>query len=1199
MLEESAAQQPENPSKPAAIQFQRLVLHGFKSFPDRTVFEFGHPICAIVGPNGCGKSNVLDALRWVMGEQGPSQLRAQSMSDVIFNGSAQRKPLGMAEVCLTIQCAGVELPYQFDEIEIARRLYRSGESEYLINKSQCRLKDIVDLFLDMKIGKGAYSLIEQGRVDALLMARPEERRGLLEQAAGILKYKSRKKEALSKLASTERNLERVRDVIAEVKSRRIVLARQARRAEQYHRLKNELEDLQGLISTARFARLKKALAEENSRIDRLNSAIARSTARIGLRDASVQEAKSRVDTAAESLASARRDVEKSEYRIENLEEKLRENDGRMTELQAESRASAREIEALENRNRTIQNTRNEIMKSCEETGRSIDRDTRDHTQNEEKIRRMDEQISAIRQSVRELKETQLALIERASLERNRRAKTEEAARRVQSRFDGLNRESEDLAGEENGCRMDLNRAETRLNEVSCKLTEAVRELEDLQAEIVEKIRKSDEIQGGIREIESQYMETKSRLDSLEEVVRTGEGLGEGVRAILNDYRNQSGVNGDIVGLLADLFETEPRYEKAVVAALEMRIQDVVVTAHSGTPKAIRYLSTEQKGRCTFTPMKLKAINGHPSPTHLPDTARPLFDLIRTQDEMIPLFKQLLVNTYLVDDLGMALRTWSEEPIPVTLVTVEGEVVGPEGSVTGGSNLALDSGYRSRKREISRLRREVGRLSVRRTELNGIREELSGFLREKTERRTELEREKSVLEVELAEIRKDRDHFAERLRRVKLRKSAVETEGNLMLEELKELETELSVLAETDRKSGEEAGAADEIRNRETRMDTLTVELEEVRISAAEVRIRLERAKERLGADQRQIAALGDESERIDGMVRDLQTRIAQLNEQQQQLSARTAEIKRDLKELADQRPNQELRLRNMQSRLDREKTACGELEMELNQLRLELQSFEREINERKIEIARLETAMQSLENGSGIDLKARSKEIDPLPDEAEISDWCRQTEKLETDLNALGDVNLAAVAEHREIVERSRYLEEQMTDLEDSIRSLKTTITQINQVSKTRFLDAFREVNRYFSDTFRVLFDGGEAALRLQDPDNPLETGIDIVCRPPGKRARNIDLLSGGEKALAALALLFAGFIYQPAPIMFLDEVDASLDEANIARFTGFLKEISRTTQLVMISHNPRTMESADALYGITMPEPGISKLMTAKVSER
>ncbi len=1178
-----------------SIRFKRLSLQGFKSFPDRAVLEFDHPVCAIVGPNGCGKSNILDALRWVLGEQGPSQLRAQNMSDVIFNGSATRKPVGLAEVSLTVEWLSDHPPHDYRDIEVTRRLYRSGESEYLLNRQPCRLKDIVDLFMDAGLGKGAYSLIEQGKVDALLLARPDERRGLIEQSAGIVKYKHRKKEAQSKLNLTEQNLDRVRDILGEVRSRRAVLARQARKAERFRELVRERDETRNAYLTARFAQSLRDRTALTTRLASLEDDAARLMAETALKAAAVEQARLRVDSATDALRAEQKNAEQNDMQLDFLTRRL-------ADLHARSNALTRSSQDIESEQNELQGRRTESETSAEEKAAAlsnIERSLQALEQDVDRARieesRHQDTLTQLRKELRSLKDRELKCLELAARRRNQQIEYEEGLRRLRSRAEKLYRERDRVALEREQSGVAVRSTIASIRDLEESERGRIEELARCEDRIMARRRAVDERRGQIQAMDARLMECSSRARSLTDIIRAGEGLGEAVRNILTEYSAEHAEHKGILGLMADTYETEPIYERAVAAALAGSIQGVVVEGHGHTLQAVSFLNARKIGRCVFTPLQSMR-HDHPSVTPSVPNARHLRPLVRPSPGFDALLDLLLHKVYLVDDLPAAISVWESSESPIALVTLAGETISEEGIVTGGFDVSPAGEYRAKKQEIRSLQQEIRDVTERRDACEGERAAYMELLLEAEQEHKQTRESLSELRLKLAAVRRDSEHLERQLRQVDLRVEAIEAESGAVGDEIASLSDALDGLH---RDTQSVAMAPDDIARMaelDGAIETHDALVAHSRHAFGELRIATETTRERLLACRREVESMRSGNLRLRELTERLDQRLAANSRQFEEVTNELRATTREIESCNDRQPILATRVQTASARLGRERDALQALDQEWNTVKESLRAIETERSGATIRIAELNSRMEMLREQSQIDLEAAASHGGPLPDSEELEAWKSHVESLEHDILALGDVNLAALDEHREIVERNQFLDEQVRDLDEAIAALKSTISQINTTSRNRFMEAFEQVNRNFGDIFAKLFEGGEAELRLENPDDPLETGVEIVCKPPGKRARTIDLLSGGEKALCALALLFAGFKYRPAPILYLDEVDAALDDANVLRFTRYLKELALDTQVVMITHNPLSMEIAEALYGITMVDPGISKIVSARI---
>jgi len=1186
--------------KHRSIRFKKLELQGFKSFPDKTELLFNEDICAIVGPNGCGKSNILDALRWVLGEQGPSQLRARAMSDVIFNGTAGRKPVGMAVITLTIECPAGSLPLAFEEIEISRRLYRSGESEYLINRSPCRLKDIVDLFLDTGMGKGAFSLIEQGRVDALVTAKPEDRRVFLEQMAGIEKYKARKKEALSKLTITENNLARVQDVVAEVKSRRISLARQARKASKYRSIKQDLDELICLSYAGRYLRLKNELKSFKNTMTSLQNQMARNSAQHGVQSATLLESRKQVDSAQQKLGQASEKADQAEMSINYLKKRIADLKNRESDLQNEHDQAIRDISDIENQDVDLKTQLEELMKKRTDNHDLLMELKIQTTKLENAHQKLTEADKKRSKDLAELRNIRLTQIEKLSRIQNRLTTITEGTRRVKKQNVIMTSEYEKFKNLETASKVKCSDAATQVKALQKKCNQTNLKLQKISREIAEKKELFNEIARKNKSIEHQLLNVESRLESLRDVIAVGEDFDSGVRSVLTKFRDMNDSDGNplISGTIADLYETDPELEKSVAVALHNYMQDVIVSSDEGMNKISNFLCEQNLGRVTIRDASRSTASASENQISqdISDELIRMRKILKVDQDFSFMFDRLLTNIYLVTEDGKAQQLAAKFP-DLQIVTKSGKSYGPGRVIViaGANDNRL--AYRHRRIEMKDLEVQKNKLqTILSTEI-ALQKDADTESKELEKNRITAASELAEANQELAVANRDLDHLEKEFSRITKRLTLAIAEQKNSKEELETLEKQHIMLSEQLKTAAEERDLSGEITDSESELEKLRMKSSSVRDQMMESRILLRTTEEQTRRTAREearvnleIQRLAERNKRQNGVVI---SKLNSLNATQKDRASR----EKDLQEYLKKEPENQQQIDILRRKLEQVRKADEALAEEIRDLEKTGREIENSTADVRVKMAGIEAAMNSLLENNSLDIQSLAEKMNSIPDERELKDWKEQIGLLQNSMQVLGDVNLGAEKEHRELVERNRFLEEQTKDLEDSIISLRSTIQQINRASRIRFNDAFKIVNTYFSEVFHQLFEGGEAFLQLLDPDDPLESGVDVVCKPPGKRARTIDLLSGGEKALAALSLLFAGFRYKPSPLLFLDEVDAPLDEANVARFTLFLKDLAQVTQVVMITHNATTMEAANILYGITMAEPGISKLVSARLS--
>jgi len=1185
------------------MKLKKLELFGFKSFSEPTELVFHDGITSIVGPNGCGKSNLIDAIRWVMGETSAKGLRGDSMEDVIFSGSESRKPLNLCEVTLTLAEAEGHLPEKFGsfhEVAITRRLHRSGESEYLINKVPCRLRDITELFMDTGVGRRAYSVVEQGRIDAILSAKPKDRRSLIEEAAGITKYRSRKEETVRKMEHTGQNLQRLGDVIGEVRRELNALKRQAARAEAFKALRTEKRRLERDVAVVAWQELQGRLAEARQILVGLEGELVEGRARAGRADASLE--KGRVQ-----LLDEERALESRQQGVYHLRNQITQREGRAEFLE-------REAQGLGERGGKAQAEARDLEARRADLGREIELLERELHEVGERIAGREGALAGLRGEHAEAIELQ---------GRDDRA-LEEGKRRVLSILGDLTRSSHSLdhAGRQQA------EAVRRLEgmgrqgvEVATKLRELAEELDLRESELAQaeqareaagrdRSRVEEELkvlrgrrQGLGREVEEarRALHTdQSRLKGLEQLKDSLQWYGAGVKAILAEAKN-SGRNG-VHGVVADTISAPAEYEAALEAALGERLQYVIVESPARGLEAVRHLKQARAGRSSFAPVNLRAPVAATFPGAAEPWARgPLLDLVAVAPEYQGLATCLLGDVFVVETLDHALSLWSQNGIRATLVTLEGETVSPEGVISGGTAGAQGPGLLQRNREIRELGQKVKLRAVAVAEREGELAELDGRTEDLAGRLEAAREEVHRRELQVVHAAKDLAQLRERRERLEERRDAMEFERDDLVSGLERLADEIASLEGEKRRLLALQEAA------EAHRDELTNALAQVRERVETLHANLTRHQVEDASDRERRQGLGERIRTLRTSLENVVRRVEKLDQEAEECrhrrEERVAELQRVVREaevLRAELTRQEGGTSELARRLDERRGELSGEERAAAQARREVDTLQRRFNEGELGLRDLELRAENLaerfrERLAG-DLAAEAgagaePSFDPRVAEERIR-------ALAAELDGFGEINLLAIEEYEERKSRFEFLEAQRRDLEESLESLKQAIQRINRVSRERFAETFEKVSRTFQEIYPQLFRGGEAHLLLTEPEDLLETGIDIVARPPGKRPQHISLLSGGEKALTAVALIFSIFLVKPSPFCILDEVDAPLDEANIGRFCELLRSLADTSQFFLITHNKSTMEAADHLYGVTMGEPGVSRAVSVRLAE-
>ena len=1189
------------------MRIKRLELCGFKSFVDPTTLEFSRGISGIVGPNGCGKSNLVDALRWVLGEQSAKRLRGEAMEDVIFNGtSSGRGPAGMAEVSLLLEneepAPQVEDPSEIyrqlldvPEIQVTRRYFRSGESEYLINQRPCRLKDVTELFLGTGVGSKAYATIEQGRVDQLINAKPEDIRVFIEEAAGTTLYRDRRLAAERKMERTRDNLARVGDILQEIERNIAFYRRLAKRAEQYRQSQLELRTIELQVARRKLARLQSELAviaerrsalserdaEVTATIERLEAE--RETARRDL-DSGDRELRARQD-AAFTIRSAR---ERAQTRLEMLERE--EGDGRaqleridrdrdeaevrIVELHAEIAQRRRSLDDLGRRN---QDGEQRLLVSVEDVGE------------------LERAVSALAAEVEQAK-TDNVEHQRTEVEIRNRLHTAEERRGVRRQ------RREQLAAEIASGDSDLaalsGEAE-RLAAESAALEQRIagmkQEAADLSRALAElRVQKSAAERSSL-EIAAALAEAQSRLNAAEEMERGYGRYHEGVRAVMRRHAEQP--NG-VLNLVAQVIDTPPEFEKAVAAVLGERLQYVVVRSPEDAREAIQELKARESGRSNFIPVEPRRPHADERTAAAPrDGLTGLLDVVRVEEGYGALAESLLGDAVLVDDLDRGLEVWRRNGRWRTLVTLDGEVVRPDGAVGGGSSGPYEQSLLAQRREIRRLQAEVERLDSEAAELERDRSARSTELSAAERRMATVEESLRTATIERVTVRKDSERVLQDSSRATGTLERARDEHRRLDDEIARLSAEIVQDEASVQDVAERCRLGDDRRRvAERELAEQRAALEVKSRAATEAKISLVRARE-------QEAALRQGLEQMVLQTVDFERRLEQLRVEAEAIRARGAsrgEERRRLEESTGREAAEEVHcqalLDEARARVEALRGAIAQEENQLTDLRAEIDRVRRERSAQDLSFAEhdmrrdhLVTSMQEryqvelstveIEDGDEVELESRLQTLQQRVDRMDRS-----------------TVGLEAMEELGPMEERRDFLSGQKTDLESSVADLQRTISNLNRMSRDRFAETFAAVNAKFEETFPKLFRGGRAHLVLTDASDLMQTGVDIQVQPPGMNLRALSLLSGGQKALTAVSLIFSLFMCRPSPFCVLDEVDAPLDDANIDRFNHIVTEMGSGSQFLLITHNQRTMEVADRLYGVTMEEPGVSKIVSVRL---
>jgi chromosome segregation protein len=1229
-----------------SVRIKSLELHGFKSFIDKQVIHFQPGITAVVGPNGCGKSNIVDGMRWAMGEQSPRRLRGKGMEDVIFAGSEGRSSVGMAEVSLTFDNNRGDGPPDFaaySEIQIARRLYRSGESEYLINRTPCRLRDVQDFFRDTGIGTKGYTIVEQGRVAEIVSARAEDRRTLIEEAAGIGKYKARRREAESKIRATEQNLLRVTDVLAEIRRQINSIERQAKKAARYKRLRETLRVLELTLAADDRRELIAEIESAQRRHGACQNTVMALETKLAERELAFQgkrielaECERTLNQDSESLLELRTAIKECEGQIdfgrrerESLTEtiasrrveleKLREQLAAQENEAQESGDELRLVESAVESEQAIVDGAEAAAREAEQALRALERGR--EAANGELV----EVLTRIARS-----EDRLASVEdRRAVVDGRMRSADEGLEVGQSEAHRADREQREL---EEGLRNLLAERD--------RLMGLLRAALDTQEQVVTRAREAAERLQRSRE----SRETRrARFASLQELIEGRDDVGEGTRYLLSQgesARRQLGLRG----LVRDALEVDAEAERAVEAVLADRVDALVVDGTAGAVSAVEALRSARVGRGVFVALPTP----EPEPQGFAPLGRPLLESVRPRPGFEALVRTLLAGANLVDSLGEVLEVYGRGRIPATFVTPQGDVLTPQGVVRGGGDAA--GGSLARVREVRDLEAEVARLDQEVAACARDHDESEAALARAADELENLRNRHHTAALAVANHEKDLERTCERVKvlgeahesRV-VERSEILAEMEALAEERERLESLLDG-ARRERSSGQRELDALGLRigsaGRElTRLEAVATERRVEHAGRAEKRDRLRVASERatgaaretrdwIARRERESANAETRREELAGVISAAETNLEGRLREEEASRASMDEKREAYEDVAAAAGELENAVRELRGEITTQREQVGQAELVVRESELRLAHLDDSVRDKwDVELAQwsppaLEPGPATAaarpeapaltepaqDEGPKVEPGEEGDDEEAVPDaarearaNAELARRPREERRQTLDvvrekLQALGEVNLGAIEEHEELAERRRFLAEQKADLDSTLASLHDAIQRINRTSRRRFRETFEAVSKRFSENFPRLFRGGRASLSLTESEDVLEAGIEIMAMPPGKRLQNVNLLSGGEKTLTAIALLVAVFQVRPSPFFLLDEVDAALDDVNVGRFNEIVSELATESQFVLITHNKRTIEVADVLYGITMERKGVSKLVSVEL---
>jgi len=1179
------------------MYLKRIEMQGFKSFADKTVLEFKPGITTVIGPNGSGKSNISDAIRWVLGEQSMKSLRGAKSEDIIFAGTQARKSLGFAEVSIVIDNNDNKLPIEYSEVTVTRKIYRSGETGYFINKVPCRLKDILELFMDTGIGKDGYSIIGQGKIDEILSNKSEDRRHIFEEAAGIVKYRTRKQESEKKLEQTKLNLLRINDILAEIEANIEPLKLQSDKAKQFLDLREELKSIEVGLFIYNINTYKEKLEQLVKDEDIITSQKEAEDSKMEALQASKEELRQVVDDITAQIENMQNIGFESSNKIEKINSEIGISNERIQNNNANKQRLETEILEVKSR----------IEELKEEQKQKLEKKT-NLTSNKEKFEKeLAEKEAELAELSKKLSAKELEIEGKKQIVQNNIDKKYEFAAEINTQdvnYENLEKHKKQLKNEIDSVISELDSTRYGKNEISkgfydieSKRNIAVEKLEKSVQAKEQNMQKLKQYEDEISKLTYTQRMKQARHQFLIETEKEKEGYNKTVKSLLVACDKDSNLNKGIHGVLANLISVEKEYETAIEMCLGQSLQNIVTSTEQDAKKMIEYLRTNSLGRASFLPIASVQGKKLDKLTKMDGVIGIASDLVKCKKEYEQIILSLLGRTVVVEDMDTAIALAKKDKYSFRIVTLKGDIISSSGSISGGSVQTKTVNILGRSREIEDLEKELKKLEKQIADKTAEKEEYASSIGDSIEETAKLEKELQEIEIIYATEKQKMVAVEENITRLenrlaKLKEEVTQTEKqkeeNRLLKEQKETEIQtLTQQIEELNKVIEEFALNN--KDNQKYIDDLNFDITNLKISVTsfdESESSIEEMVERISQDiknneqsienkNQNILAINEENTKLEQTITEYNAQIEQIKQEVTNSGTKVEELKQERIAKNEKLVNTENEIQSQFSTLESLKEQIIKLDVKKTKLEQDLQQV-----------------VESLWNE--YELTPNSTEEYQKPNNVATAQ--KQVNSLRNKIKDLGSINIDSIEEYKKTKERYDFMSEQRLDLENTASKLRKIIGDMTTTMQNQFKEKFELINKNFNEVFTELFNGGKAELILENEENILECGIDIRVQPPGKKLQNMMLLSGGEKAFTAIALLFAILKINPAPFCILDEIEAALDDVNVYRFAEYLKKFCKQTQFLVITHRKGTMEAGDSVYGVTMEENGISKLLSIKL---
>lgn len=1180
-------------------------MQGFKSFADKIRLDFNSGITSVVGPNGSGKSNISDAIRWVLGEQSIKTLRGSKMEDVIFAGTEHRKPLGFAEVSITLDNSDSSLPIAYGEVTVTRRIFRSGESEYFINKAPCRLKDITELFLDTGIGRDGYSVIGQGRVDEILSTRSEDRRHIFEEASGIMKYKLRKQDAEKKLELTRQNLERINDIINELESQLGPLKEQSEAARKYLDIRENLKVLEVnvyLDSMEKFREKIKVFEEqynnvksqvdaENKKLEEITASNKEKTDLLKAFDEKIEAARQQYYALEGNLEKLNSDVKVNNEKRANLEQNIERIDAeisearlKMTELDKEEAGKQDKIKYLEKQLDIYSGKLAEYEKQ------------------------MDELLKTLSESERQIEEMKTVIMDKMDIQSDKKMQIND----VKTHIDNIQKRQKSIENEIYQQIIENDNEQIKKEDLTKSIRHATEELKKQRIrrdELNGELSESDKLLGELRskqsKLRSEMQFKTSRARTLTEMEQNLEGYNRSVRQVLKECKESDEFGKGIHGALAQLIKVDKKYEAAIEMSLGSALQNIVTQTEEAAKKAIEYLKRNKSGRATFLP--ISAVKGRGFDPSMTERIKRTEGFCGIASELVscdPIYDGIICNllgkVVVIDNLDNAIKAARTFGYSFRIVTLEGDILNAGGSMSGGSLENRGTGILSRSREIEELKSELVRLKAEdnslTSDINQLCEDISQINAELSSLENAIKNNELIKvrdESHLAQVEENMGKIAARIDMLRQEKAQLERQQNEISLELEKYQQELlSIEQEINDLKQTVAESQDKHKEDQAVRDALHADITDFKISVNSIKESMDSVKEHSDRLASEKEALTKNIDRKNNEKIRYQNEIKHIDELNEG-------IRENIRKCEESRSGKTFEM----DRLTEERKVMEEdlydIVNKINETNKNILLLQEEYSRVEVKKTKLESEMEALQDRMWNEYELTySSALQLKKDIGSLTSAQRKINELRAAIKELGPVNVSSIDEYVKTKERFEFMTTQRNDMEQAREKLIRVIQEMTSIMKKQFMEQFELINKNFNIVFKELFNGGRAGLILSDKDNILESGIEIEVQPPGKKLQNMMLLSGGERAFTAIALLFSILRLKPSPFCILDEIEAALDDANVYRFAEYLKRYSDQTQFIIVTHRKGTMEGSDTLYGVTMEEHGVSKVVSMKMED-